>query len=63
MPHLQLDVGATYPLPVKRQLAQHRGRLCAEIMQTTPDLVDITITVFSAETGRRTNRRSPYSNR
>ena len=43
MPHLQLDVGAKYPVAVKRDLAQRLGHLYAEIMQTTPDIVDITI--------------------
>ena len=42
MPNLQLDVPAQYPLAVKRDLAQRFGDLYAEIMQTTPDLVDVT---------------------
>jgi phenylpyruvate tautomerase PptA (4-oxalocrotonate tautomerase family) len=42
MPNLQLDVSAKYPVAVKRDLAQRFGDLYAEIMQTTPDLVDVT---------------------
>ncbi len=41
MPYLQLDVPFRYPLPVKRDLARRLGRLYADIMQTTPDLVDV----------------------
>jgi phenylpyruvate tautomerase PptA (4-oxalocrotonate tautomerase family) len=43
MPYLHLDVPAHYPLAVKRDLAQRLGSLFAEIMQTTPDLVHVTI--------------------
>jgi phenylpyruvate tautomerase PptA (4-oxalocrotonate tautomerase family) len=43
MPHLQIDVGAKYPVAVKRELARRMGNTYAEIMQTTPDLVDVTI--------------------
>jgi phenylpyruvate tautomerase PptA (4-oxalocrotonate tautomerase family) len=43
MPHLQLDVPNRYPADVKRTLAQRLGNLYAQIMQTTPDLVHITI--------------------
>jgi phenylpyruvate tautomerase PptA (4-oxalocrotonate tautomerase family) len=42
MPNLQLDVSAKYPVAVKRDLARRFGDLYAEIMQTTPDLVDVT---------------------
>jgi phenylpyruvate tautomerase PptA (4-oxalocrotonate tautomerase family) len=41
MPHLQLELAATYPLAVKRDLAKRLGDLYAAIMQTTPDLVDV----------------------
>jgi phenylpyruvate tautomerase PptA (4-oxalocrotonate tautomerase family) len=41
MPYLQLDVPAHYPLEVKRDLAQRMGAQFAELMQTTPDLVNI----------------------
>ncbi len=41
MPYLHLDVPARYPLAVKRDLARRLGGLYAEIMQTTPDLVDV----------------------
>jgi phenylpyruvate tautomerase PptA (4-oxalocrotonate tautomerase family) len=41
MPYLQLDVPADYPLEVKRDLAQRMGAQFAELMQTTPDLVNI----------------------
>lgn len=43
MPYLQLDVPARYSLEVKRALAHRLGNLYAEIMQTTPDLVDVSI--------------------
>jgi phenylpyruvate tautomerase PptA (4-oxalocrotonate tautomerase family) len=43
MPHLQLDLPAHYPTQTKRNLAQRFGTLYATIMQTTPDLVDVTI--------------------
>jgi phenylpyruvate tautomerase PptA (4-oxalocrotonate tautomerase family) len=43
MPFLQLDVPARYSLEVKRGLARRLGNLYAEIMQTTPDLVDVSI--------------------
>ncbi len=33
MPHLQLEVTATYPITVKRELARRLGDLCAQIMQ------------------------------
>lgn len=42
IPNLQLDVPAQYPLPVKRDLAQRLGDIYADVMQTTPDLVDVT---------------------
>jgi len=41
MPYLQLDVVERYPIDVKRALAQHFGRLYAEIMQTTPERVSV----------------------
>jgi hypothetical protein len=41
MPHLQLDLPSTYPLSVKRDLAKRLGDLYGAIMQTTPDLVDV----------------------
>jgi len=43
MPYLQLDVPARYSLEVKRGLARRLGDLYAQIMQTTPDLVDVSI--------------------
>jgi phenylpyruvate tautomerase PptA (4-oxalocrotonate tautomerase family) len=43
MPHLQLEVPTRYPIDVKRNLAQRLGSLYAQVMQTTPDLVHITI--------------------
>lgn len=43
MPYLQLDVPARYSLEVKRALAHRLGNLYAEIMQTTPDLVDVSV--------------------
>ncbi len=42
MPNLQLDVPGKYPVAVKRNLARRFGDLYAAIMQTTPDLVDVT---------------------
>ena len=41
MPHLQLEITGKYPLSVKRELARRLGNLYGEIMQTTPDLVDV----------------------
>src|SRR5271154_1204830 len=41
MPYLQLDVPGHYPLSVKRDLARRLGAIFADIMQTTPDLVDV----------------------
>jgi phenylpyruvate tautomerase PptA (4-oxalocrotonate tautomerase family) len=41
MPHLQLETPARYPLTVKRDLAKKLGDLYGAIMQTTPDLVDV----------------------
>ena len=43
MPHLQLEVQKSYPLEVKRALARRLGDLYARFMQTTPDLVDVSI--------------------
>lgn len=43
MPHLQLDVPVRRPTEIKRALARRLGDLYAEIMQTTPDLVDVTL--------------------
>lgn len=48
MPHLQLDVPNHYPAGQKRDLAKRLGSLYAEIMQTTADLVHVTI----RETGK-----------
>jgi phenylpyruvate tautomerase PptA (4-oxalocrotonate tautomerase family) len=42
MPNLQLDVPGKYPITVKRDLAKRFGDLYAAIMETTPDLVDVT---------------------
>jgi phenylpyruvate tautomerase PptA (4-oxalocrotonate tautomerase family) len=41
MPHLQLELTGTYPVAVKRELAKRLGDLYGKIMQTTPDLVDV----------------------
>lgn len=43
MPHLQLDVPNQYSIDVKRNLAHRLGNIYARIMQTTPDIVHITI--------------------
>jgi phenylpyruvate tautomerase PptA (4-oxalocrotonate tautomerase family) len=43
MPHLQLDVSEAYPAAVKRALAKRFGEIYAEIMQTTPDIVDVSV--------------------
>jgi len=42
MPHIQLDVPKRYPLATKEALAQRIGRLYADIMQTSSDIVDVT---------------------
>jgi phenylpyruvate tautomerase PptA (4-oxalocrotonate tautomerase family) len=41
MPHLQLEVPAKYSLALKRELARRLGDIYAQIMQTSPDLVDV----------------------
>ena len=41
MPYLQLDIPAHYPPEIKQDLAQRMGAQFAELMQTTPDLVNI----------------------
>ena len=43
MPHLQLDTAWSYPVEVKRELARRFGEAYAETMQTSPDMVDVTI--------------------
>lgn len=43
MPHLQLDTAWSYPAEVKRELARRFGDVYAEIMQTSADIVDVTI--------------------
>ena len=42
MPYLHLDLTRDYPLTVKRDLAKRLGDIYAEVMQTTPDLVNVT---------------------
>lgn len=42
MPYLHLDLPHDYPLPIKRELARRLGALYADVMQTTPDLVNVT---------------------
>jgi phenylpyruvate tautomerase PptA (4-oxalocrotonate tautomerase family) len=42
MPNLQLDLTDSYPVTVKQELAKRFGDIYAEVMQTTPDLVDVT---------------------
>jgi phenylpyruvate tautomerase PptA (4-oxalocrotonate tautomerase family) len=41
MPYLQLDVSRRYTVEVKRRLAQHLGRIYADVMQTNPDKVTV----------------------
>jgi phenylpyruvate tautomerase PptA (4-oxalocrotonate tautomerase family) len=41
MPYLQLDLPRSYPAEVKRQLARRLGDLYAELMQTTPGMVNV----------------------
>ena len=43
MPHLQLDTSGTYSVEVKREFARRLGDVYAEKMQTSPDIVDVTI--------------------
>jgi 5-carboxymethyl-2-hydroxymuconate isomerase len=43
MPHLQLDVSESYPIEVKRDLAKQFGMIYAEIMQSSADIVDVSI--------------------
>jgi len=48
MPHLQLELPSKYPLGVKRGLAKRLGDLYGAIMQTTPDLVDVSFRELGA---------------
>ncbi|MEA2640329.1 MAG: hypothetical protein QOF51_1723 [Chloroflexota bacterium] len=41
MPYLQIDLPASYPTATKRDLARRLGDLFAEIMQTTPSMVNV----------------------
>ena len=41
MPYLQIDVPQHYPVEVKRDLARRLGDQYARIMQTTPDMVEV----------------------
>jgi len=43
MPHLQLDTSDTYAIDVKREFARRLGDVYAEKMQTSPEIVDVTI--------------------
>jgi phenylpyruvate tautomerase PptA (4-oxalocrotonate tautomerase family) len=43
MPYLQLDVPDHYPVDVKRRLARRLGDQFARIMETTPNLVLVTV--------------------
>jgi phenylpyruvate tautomerase PptA (4-oxalocrotonate tautomerase family) len=43
MPYLQLDIGRSYPIEVKRALAAELGRVYAEVMQTTAGKVVVAI--------------------
>ena len=43
MPYFQIDVPQHYPVEVKRDLARRLGDLYARIMQTTPDMVRVSI--------------------
>ena len=59
MPHLQLEVPATYPVTVKRALARRLGDLYAQIMQTTPDRVDVSFRELGEGTGWRCDPTGP----
>jgi phenylpyruvate tautomerase PptA (4-oxalocrotonate tautomerase family) len=48
MPYLHLDLPHTYPLPMKRDLAKRLGNIYAAVMQTTPDLVNVTFRELGA---------------
>src|SRR5947208_16561652 len=41
MPYVQLDLPGSYPAETKRQLARRLGDLFAEVMQTTPSMVNV----------------------
>jgi phenylpyruvate tautomerase PptA (4-oxalocrotonate tautomerase family) len=41
MPYLQLDLPGSYPAPTKKKLAHRLGELYAEVMQTTPSMVNV----------------------
>src|SRR5439155_4377198 len=41
MPYLQLDLPASFPSETKRALARRLGNLYADIMETTPSMVNV----------------------
>jgi phenylpyruvate tautomerase PptA (4-oxalocrotonate tautomerase family) len=41
MPYLHLDTTEHYPFATKRDLAKRLGAIYADVMQTTPDLVNV----------------------
>lgn len=41
MPYLHLDTNGHYPTSVKRDLAKRMSRVYADVMQTTPDIVNV----------------------
>jgi phenylpyruvate tautomerase PptA (4-oxalocrotonate tautomerase family) len=41
VPYLQLDLPGTYPTATKRALAARLAELYAEVMQTTPEMVNV----------------------
>ncbi|ORA82436.1 4-oxalocrotonate tautomerase family protein [Mycobacterium malmoense] len=43
MPHLQLDTAGPYSVDVKREFARRLGVVYAQAMQTSADIVDVTI--------------------
>ncbi|BBZ49964.1 tautomerase [Mycobacterium heidelbergense] len=43
MPHLQLDTAGFYSVDVKREFARRLGEVYARQMQTSADIVDVTI--------------------
>ncbi len=59
MPHLQLDTAWTYPTEVKRELARRYGEVYAETMQTSPDIVDVTIRELEGGVWRCGNEPRP----
>jgi phenylpyruvate tautomerase PptA (4-oxalocrotonate tautomerase family) len=59
MPYLQFDVPGAYPWAVKRRLAERVGRLYAEVMQTSANIVKIAFRELGADNLYRCHDTQP----